>query len=541
MIRAPEPDVCIIGSGPAGAILGAALGRRDHDVVILEAGKRFDAGENGRRMEQTLRSPPSTDIWGMGGSRDAFSSTGTADYALNDRRVKGVGGTTLHWSGTVYRMHPGDFEMQTRHGIADDWPLSYAEIEPYYLAAEREMGAAGAPDPFGGERSGPFPMDPHPFSYSDGIFQDACEELGIHLHHVPRAINSEPFDGRAQCQSYGTCSPVCPSGAKYSADVHVREAEASGVTVIDRAPVQRLEHSSDGTAVERAVYVRDGEEHSVAADVFVVACGAVETPRLLLLSKSDTYPDGLANSSGLVGRRFMEHVAIRVRGRLDEPTRQHLIGFETAHSHQFYEYDEGPRGSIALTPLNTAGPSPLEVARQQNPTLPQVLDGNITPGATWGEEMVEHVRQESSGWLGIGAGTEIQPDPENRIALDTERNDDHDNPVPDVRLTVDDHARETLERAEELLTEIVESTGAYDVETSIEPENAFFTSHQMGTARMGTDPDGSVVDPTLQTHDLENLYLSGGSVFVTGGPASPTLTIAALTLRLADHLHDRLS
>ena len=541
MIQSGTPDICVIGSGPAGALLAASLAERNHDVVVLEAGKRFDISENIYRMEQSLRSDSRTDIWEMGGQRDDYSISGSIDYQLNRRRVKGVGGSTLHWGGTVPRMHPEDFEMHSRHGLSDDWPISYDDIEPYYLQAEWEMGAAGAPNPFGGHRSGPYPMDPHPFSYSDRIFQDACEELGIELHHLPRAINSEAYDGRGMCQSYGTCSPACPSGAKYSADVHVQQAEANGVTVIDRAPVQRLEHGSDGEYVERAHYIRDGEEHTMEADLFVVACGAAETPRLLLLSDSDEYPDGLANSSGLVGRRFIEHIVMRVQGRLDEPTRQHLIGFGTTQTQQFYRYDDGPRGSMLVTPLNTAGQSPPQAAVQLEPDLPQLLGADRPSGMTLGDELVNHINEESSGQLSIACGTDLLPDPENRIGLDTSRTDDHGNPVPDISLDIDSHAIETLERAEGLLTEIMEATGADEIRTSPEPEDAFFANHMLGTTRMGTDPEESVVDPNLKTHDLENLYLTGGNVFVTGGPANPTLTIAALTLRLADHIHERLS
>ena len=536
MSQSTRPDVCVIGAGPAGAMLAATLAESDHEVLILEAGKRFDPDERVARMETGLRASPRTDIWEMGGPRDAYSVTGAAQYALNERRVKGVGGSTLHWGGTVPRMHPEDFEMASRHGVFEDWPISYEDIEPYYLAAEHRMGAAGAPSPFGGDRSGPFPMDPHPFSYSDRIFEAACDELDIELHSLPRAINSSPFDERSPCAGYGTCNPVCPSGAKYSADVDVRRAEAAGATVIDRAPVQRLEHDQTGQRVDRAVFIHDGDERSISADIFVLAAGAVETPRLLLLSDSEHYPDGLANSSGLVGRRFMEHVAIRVLGRLDQPTRQHLIGFGTSQTQQYYGYDAGPRGSILVTPINTAGPSPLGMALDSGPNLGSLIGGELPDAQAWGDAFVERVRERRRGMLGISAGTELRPDPDNRVSLDRSQTDDHGNPVPSLSFGVDDHALEVLDRAVEVCRDIVAATGAYDIETTFPPERAFFANHQTGTTRMGEDPSRSVVDANLRTHDLENLFVSGGSVFVTGGPANPTLTIAALTLRLANHL-----
>lgn len=540
MIRAGTPTVCIIGSGPAGAMVAARLANADIDVVVLEAGERFDRRDDRERMEQALRADPRTAIWGMGGKRDAYTVSGEAGYQLNDRRVKGIGGSTLHWGATVPRMHPEDFEMATHHGVADDWPIGYEELEPYYLAAEWEMGAAGAASPFGGHRSGPYPHEPHPFSYSDAIFESAFSARGITLHSLPRAINPDPYDGRAACEGFGTCNPVCPSGAKYTALVHVRQAEAAGAQVIERARVRRLEHDDEGERVERVVIDHDGKATTLEADLFVVACGAVETPRLLLLSASDEHPDGLANASGLVGKRFMEHVAIRVRARLDRPTRQHLIGFGTAHSEQYYEYDEGPQGSILLTPINTAGPSPFDVAAGGGTHLGRATSGDLLARQPWGEGLVDHVTKQTEGWLAIASGTELLPSADNTVTLDDRRVDDLGDPIPNLSFKIDDHARDILERAESVCHDILAETDAYEITTSHPPPNAYFANHQTGTTRMGDTPTSSVVDPNLKAHDLDNLYISGGSVFVTGGPANPTLTIAALALRLADHLIDRL-
>ncbi len=541
MIRSRKFDLCVIGAGPAGALVAATIAADGHDVVILDAGPRFDRQAASTRMEHGLRTTPRTEIWGMGGSRDVFSISGDAQYALNDRRVKGIGGSTLHWGGTVPRMHPEDFEMERRHGIFEDWPISYDDLEPYYVNAEHALGAAGAPSPFGGHRSAPYPLPPHPFSYSDRIFEQACNSLDITLHNLPHAINSASFDGRGRCAGYGTCNPVCPSGAKYSADVHIRKAEDQGAVVVAEAPVQSLLHNESGERVSEAVYIQDGEEHTISADVFVVACGAVETPRLLLLSRSERYPDGLANTSGLVGRRFMEHVAIRVQARLDAPTRQHLIGFGTSHSEQFYGYNDGPKGSILLTPINTAGPSPLHVALSPRSNLATMMAGGVPGGTGWGDDFLEHARERTHGYLGIAAGTELEPNPAHRVTLDDSTTDDHGNPAPEIAFGVDDHAREILARAEQVLLDIMDATGAYEIETTFGPREAYFANHQTGTTRMGTDPNESVVNPTLRTHDLENLYIAGGSTFVTGGPANPTLTIAAISLMLADHLSDRLA
>ena len=257
------------------------------------------------------------------------------------------------------RLHERDFEMDSRHGVGVDWPIDYADLRPYYAEAERELGVAGADDnPFAPPREEPFPLPAFPPSHSDAIFAEACERLGLPTHSVPNARNSEPTDGASACVGYGTCKPVCPSGAKYTAERHVARAEAAGARVLDRVPVQRLVHDGSGDRIDAAVYATpDGEEHRQEARAVVLACGGVENVRLLLLSASDAHPDGVANSSGLVGRYFMDHCFAGVGGRIDRPTRQNHVGFNTTECHALYDGTD-PLPGMKLEFLNYAGPSP---------------------------------------------------------------------------------------------------------------------------------------------------------------------------------------
>jgi choline dehydrogenase-like flavoprotein len=486
--------------------------------VVLEAGPRFDAANRRERMETHLR-PGRENPWEMGGARDAYTSAGERHYPLNAARVKGVGGTTLHWQGMVMRLRERDFEMRTRHGVGADWPLTYADLRPYYVAAERALGVAGASDnPYAPPREEPFPMLAFPPSHSDSIFAEACERLGIDMHSVPNARNSEAYDGRPPCQGYGTCKPVCPSGAKYTAESHVEKAEAAGARVVDRAPVQRLDHDAAGETVTAAVYATpDGREHRQTAAQFVVACGGVETPRLLLLSESAQYPDGLANSSGAVGRYFMDHLFAGMGGRLDRPTRQKHVGFNTSESHQFYDGAD-PVNGLKLEFLNYAGPAPSMEATRAGP---------------WGDELLSHLRESYGTHVGLGALVEQFPRAENRVALDPSRTDDHGNPVPEIRWSVDDRTAAAVRRANEIQRRVLRELDA-DVEWTVGPENTGPAFHHMGTTRMGTDPTQSVVDARGRSHDLSNLWVAGSSVFPTGGAVNPTLTIAALSLRTAD-------
>ena len=552
MDRTPSDrvDVCVVGSGPAGALVASRLAAAGHEVVVLEAGPRFDAesasgdetdgggsedrdgpgfdrDSRRRRMERAIRPVDGPEaVWGMGGDRDAFSSSGERGYPLNRARVKGVGGSTLHWQGMVMRLHEQDFSLRSSLGVGADWPISYADLRPYYAAAERELGVAGASDnPFAPPRETPHPLPAFPPSYSDSLFAPACERLGIATHSVPNARNSAPFDGASACVGYGTCEPVCPSGAKYTAERHVSRAEAAGARVVDRAPVQRLEHDATGERVTAAVYATpDGREHQQEARAFVVACGGVETPRLLLLSESERHPDGLANSSGRVGRYFMDHLFAGVGGSLDRPTRQHHVGFNTTESHQFYDRPGPERGAIKLEFLNYAGPSPVEAALAAD---------------EFGDDLLDSLRERYGTHVAVGALVEQLPRAANRVRLDPSRTDDRGNPVPDVVWRLDEHTRRTIEGANEIQREILAELGA-TVEWTVGPENTGPAFHHMGTTRMGDDPAASVVDANLRTHDLSNLWIASSSVFPTGGAMNPTLTIAALALRLAEDLVGRL-
>jgi glucose dehydrogenase len=525
--EATEADVCIIGAGVAGALVAYRLGQAGVRTVVLEAGPRFDPAAAAERM---VRFQGGEDPWRSDWpERDVFSSVGEVDYPLNDHRVRGVGGSTMHWIGYTPRFLASDFRMRTQYGLADDWPISYDDLEPYYQQAEIELGVAGAEDnPFASRRSGGYPLPGFPIGYDESMVVEAGERLGITFHTMPQARTSEAYRGRAACATYSLCR-ACPIRARYSADIHVELAEATGnVTVVPQAVVVSLEADGNRT-VRRAIYrSRDGVEHAVRAERFVLAAHAVESARLLLLSAQPGHEEGLANSSGVVGRYFMEHMGQFRLATLDRRLYPFRKGFVTILSQQFHDRPDRDRASGFLLRGNAEGPR---------------AEGSIRAVAlrsgNWGEafarEVEARVDREYGRTMLLGSNAEPLPSPDNRVDLDPEMQDVFGYPAPRLRYALSDYERQGYADGDRHIHALADALGA---ESLSSPRN-HFGSHHAGTCRMGSDRETSVVDGSLRAHDLDNLYIVGSANFVTLSLVNPTLSIAALALRLGAHLTAR--
>jgi choline dehydrogenase-like flavoprotein len=513
-----DAEVCIVGAGAAGGIMALELARRGISVVVLESGPRHDFKRRGEYVRRYLRreNPWRTPLEGL----DRYTASGSNRHVLDGKRVRGIGGSTLHWEGYAFRFPADDFRLRSLYGIADNWPISYEDLEPYYGSAEKALGVAGvADDPWASPRSTPFPLPAFPFSYSDGLFAGACRSVGISLHCLPQARNSVAYDGRARCQACSTCA-VCPTGAKASTDlIHVPQAEATGkARVLAESTVLRLEVGRSGLVNEVVYAGPDKVERRATARIFILAAGAVENARLLLLSKSAGYPDGLANRSGLVGKFFMSHTAVDVTARANEKVHPYRIGFSTAMSRQFaVERDRATRGAFFLEFLNSAGPTPEQVA---------------FGSGKWGDSLRQHVREEFGRWLGIRIYCEQLPDHANAVSLNPRVRDYFGNPVPHVHWNIGPYERKALDEGRAVAGKILTALRA----TNVRATGVMLSGHQIGTHRMGADPRTSVVDANLRTHDVRNLYLVGSGCFVTASASPPTLTIAALAIRAAEHI-----
>ncbi|MFQ5666137.1 MAG: GMC family oxidoreductase [Candidatus Binatia bacterium] len=514
-------SVCVIGGGAAGSVLALRLARRGISVTMLESGPRLSARDKEARFLEVMNGKTGVNPYRLSEERlEMFRNNGQMSLPLDFERVRALGGTTLLWLGNCPRMLKADFKMRSAFGLAEDWPIGYEELEPYYGQAEAEIGVAGAADnPFAEYRSGAYPMPPIPFSYADKFVKRTTDRLGIEFHHTPQARNSVPYGNRSQCLACAYCE-VCPSGAKATFDVtHAAPAEQTGrVRITTGATTLRIEVDERGRA-KRAIYAGlDRVEHAHEADVFVVACGGIETPRLLLLSTNKQFPAGLANRSGLVGKHLMNHPIVQVTGRIEENVYPYRVGFESSESFQFYAtHARDELGAFLMNINNFGGGTPAEIAARSN---------------LWGDELAREVQKEFGHYLSVSAGVDQLPDERNTVGLDPLWTDYFGLPIPLVTYRFDDYTHRALQRAAKVQSDILEACGA----TEVFPPRQWWPGHHMGTTRMGRNPTTSVVDANLRTHDVPNLYLLTTGCFVTGGAANPTLTLSALALRLGDHL-----
>ena len=524
-------DVAIIGSGVAGALIAASLAERGLKVTILEAGEDVDRSVAVERywaaaiklpecpyppVPQAMH-PVSDDLdfWYQQSGPDKFAST----------YIKTVGGTTWHWLGTALRFVPSDFELRRRFGQGEDWPMSYAALSPYYDKAEAELGVSGdeASD-LGSPRSSSYPMPAIPPTYLDKVFAAALEGSAYDVRSTPQARNSVDQSDRPACCGNASCIPVCPVQAKYDATVHVARAVKAGAVLLSKSNVVSLETGEDNR-ITAAKFVRwDGSTGSLQARVFVLAANAIESPRLLLNSASERLPNGVANSSDQVGRNLMDHPTQLSWALAEKPV---------------YPY-RGPLSTSGIENLRdgdfrrTRGAFRIEIANDgwRWPTgAPISTAADLANQGLRGKDLDNALRRQTSRHVRLASLVEQLPDASNRVTLDPDKRDVYGVPLPRLSYRIDSYVQDGLAAARAAHDEIFERVGVSEKHHSPEVQGA---GHIIGTLRMGADARRSVVNGELRSHDHPNLFVSGSAVFPTSATANPTLTIAALALRLAD-------
>ncbi len=504
--------VVVIGSGAGGGTLSRELTQKGINVVCLEAGKRYTLADF--RNDDNYMFELVSWLDPMSQSGDIATHRATPLWTC-----KTVGGTTVHWAGNCPRFQPHEFKARTTYGDLPganllDWPIGYDDLEPYYERAETAMGIAGR----GGR-----PQLPGNNNFM--VMQAGAKRIGYSkIHTGYMAINSEPYDDRPACRQIGFCMQTCVIGAKWSTlYADIPKAEATGKFELrPESMVLKINHNADGK-VTGVVYVdADGNRQEQKARVVAVAGNSIETPRLLLNSESAQFPDGLANSSGQVGRNYMRHTTGSVFGIMPKPVNWHrgtqmagLVEDEAGH-----QTDRGFAGGYYLETL------PLGLAIAPAVTLPGAWGRDYTAKM----EMYDH-------FAGMWICGEDMPQESNRITLNDTERDQYGLPIPHVHF--DDHQNDKAMRnhAYKQGRAVYESLGATDA-IEVPP---FSSGHNMGTSRMSEKPEDGVVNQWGQTHDIANLFISDGSVFTTGAACNPTLTIVALAIRQADYLADQMA
>jgi choline dehydrogenase-like flavoprotein len=504
-------DVCIVGCGAGGSVLAKELAERGWRVVVLEAGDWLSTDDDLRQDELRMLGRFDWD--------DRRWLAGDEELELGHRRDgRGVGGGTIHFGGVALRLWPQDFERRSRDGVGEDWPISYADLEPFYHQVEHELALSGPEHmPWGPHPHG-YPQPPHKLTARDLVVARGMDQLGIGWTENALAILTGTHEGRSPCMNYGYCQWGCKSRAKSSMHVtYAAKAMLAGAEIRPRARAVQLEVDDRTGDIAGVVYSMDGATHRQVADVYVLSAFCIENPRLLLHSATSSYPDGLANSSGTVGRYLLAHIADGHLARFDQPIHQWSTAPGTLLSQHHYGTQPG-RDFAGGWSWMTSCLFPAEFAT----ALARAGQG------WWGERLVKEL-EAYPHYTVLGTEGESLPSADNRVEL----SDDIDEyGVPRPRVTFNFGGNESAMRAEmhRVGTEILQAAGATGVEISQGND------HTMGGCRMGTDPRTSVVDPDLRTWDHPNLFIGDASVFVTPGGAQPSQTIMALALRLASHL-----
>ncbi|MFT5449526.1 MAG: choline dehydrogenase-like flavoprotein [Gammaproteobacteria bacterium] len=526
-----DVDVLIIGAGASGAAMAWSLADTRMRIVCLEQGESMNPlayPSTGRDWEARALSDMATNpnVRGLPGDYPINE----ADSPIKVANFNGVGGGTVLYAGHFPRFHPSDFRVKSLDGVADDWPIDYAQLAPYYAENERMTGVAGlAGDPA-------YPTDnaqklpPLPLGKSGKVLANGFNKLGWHWWPSDTAIITEDYDGRAKCINLGACGTGCAQGAKGSADVtYWPHAQRAGVELRTRCRVREITVGEDGQATGAIYYDEHGVECEIKAHMVVVACNGIGTPRLLLNSKSKQHPDGLANSSGLVGKNLMFHPYAWIQGIFEERTDGFAGPHKMMRSQEFYESDAKRGYARGYTLEIQRGMAPVRTAHTG------LRHGRIP----WGKGHHDAYRRMFAHATGMVGVCEDLPEEHNRVTLDPQLKDANGIPAPKISYTLSENSKRMLQHATERASEILNAAGAIDVLT--ESPIPYGGWHLMGTARMGTDPGRSVVNEWGRAHDCRNLFIVDGSIFVTSAGVNPTNTIQALTLYIADQIKSRLA
>jgi choline dehydrogenase-like flavoprotein len=499
-----EVDLAVVGCGAGGSVLTQRLARHGWRVVGLDAGPFWD--------------PDADWVSDEAGSHHLYWTeprviSGTDPVPLGSNNSgRGVGGSMVHYAGYTPRFHPSDFSTYTDDGVGADWPILYEDLKPYYQDLEAELPVAGQHWPWGDPHS--YPHSPHPVGGNGEVFLRGARKAGITAKVGPVAIPNGRFGNRPHCIYRGFCLQGCKVNAKASPLItHIPDALAHGAEIRANAMVTRIEIDQRTGQATGVHFVKDGVPRFQRARAVAVAGYSIETPRLLLLSTSRRFPDGLCNDFDQVGRYLMVQGAPQTAGRFDAEVRMYKAPPPEVSSEQFYETDP-------------AKPYRRGFAIQNVSPLPITWAEHVAAQGHWGAALREYM-SDYVHWATLGALCEFLPLPGNRVTLAAEK-DRHGLPVAEFSYSQCDNDQQLLEAAQHAMEAILCAAGADEVITIKR------YAHLVGGARMATGEQHGVVDGNCRSFAVPNLFITDGSVLPTQGSANPALTIMAVAARAAD-------
>lgn len=511
-----EVDFCIVGAGAGGGVLGAKLAEAGFSVVILDAGPHWSPVKDFVSDEMASRKLYWTDERITGGDDPVELGSNNSG--------RGVGGSTVHYSMIKMRAHPEDFRRRTLEGEIDgadlrDWPITFVDLEPYYEEVEEALQIAGPTRYLWGKRRRRFPQREHELNASANMLVVGCTKLGIPVAPAPVSTLSAPHKDRPPCVYRGFCNYGCTTNAKSSILVtYIPRAIRAGAEVRANSMAARIEHDERGRVTSVLHFQKgSGDLFRQRAKNVIVAGYAVETPRLLLNSSSALFPDGLANSSGMVGKCFMVHSGHQVFAKFPYRINQYKAPPGLALTEHFNRTMPETDFACGYT-IEVVGPHPVDFAARI-----------ATARGLWGAELRRKMLDYNC-YSGIGIVGEILPQARNVVKLHEAERDHYGLPVPHIVFSYHDNDRRIIEHAIAKMKEILEAAGGSDA------WSADRTAHLLGTCRMGRDPKDSVVNRDCRAHDVPNLFICDGSVFPTSTAVNPSLTIEAIAARTADHI-----
>lgn len=527
-------DVCVVGSGAAGGVVAMELADRGASVVVLEAGKWVDPAKDFYSHTMPYELPKNGRGWDprrhltVDRQKEPFTKVGESrfDHFL----MKAVGGKTLLWAGLSWRNSPYDFAT---------WPVSYEQLAPYYDRMERLMGVTGNYDHHPNVPDGVF-LKPLPWLCAAHQIKKGCDKLDpkkFRMISARKAILTERTESkRPVCHYCGHCMRGCDSESKYtSANTAMPRALATGkCKLILYANAAEITINKDGKTATGVRYfdARTRRSYEVKAKKIVLACGPIESARLLLMSKSAHFPTGLANSSGLVGKNLITHTTAGAQGYLKQLTNAPVFnddGTESSHAYiaSFYwekPHPDFPKGYHIIVDSGSR-------VSNSNPSFGQHIEG-------FGADFKRRARERAPALISMYSQNGMIPSPGRYVELDPTVKDIYGLPVPKIHYNLTTEDRAIFKDATEKICEIIEASGG--VITNVNQQPGADSVHWVGTCKMGNDPKTSVLTPFLQSHDVQNLFVADGSGFIDFSEKNPTLTVMALASRCADFIHEQL-